>query len=156
MTSFRRKFPASKYPFSDALCSFWDKHKEAFQSLKLSNLNRFAVIPVIFTSRTPYPHEKCKDEVIGIWYLDKQKNIFKQDFIVNVKGKHKEFISYSANNNNGKYVRPLKEFFEKYGANGKFYHDGKRWQHHYRNLEDLPDEPNLKRLAKEILTTQSS
>jgi len=152
----REKFPKDKYPFSDELCNFMDQHPEFFQSLKLAKPNRFVFIPIIFTSHLPVGHPKSADEVIGVWYLDKKslkensKPLFKQDFIVNIGKSNHEFISYSAVNKDGKYVRPIKEFFKNYGENGKFYHDGRRWQHWYNDTSDLPAEPNLKYLAEKI------
>lgn len=153
---FRDRFPSQEYPISDDLCIFWDNHPDMFQSLKLSNQSRFKFIKVIFCSYSPTGHQNCNDEVIGMWYYDMNKGIFKQDFIVNIEAKGKKYISYSTNNNNGKYVRPIKEFFEKYGQNGKFYHDDKRWQHHYNAIDDLPDEENLKFLAKKVFTSHST
>ena len=158
--NYRQKFPPNQYPFSDALCSFWDYHPEAFLSLKLNNTKRFELLPVIFTSHTPFPHRQCNDQVIGLWYLDFSGTVckihkricwFKQDFIVNINEQHKEFVSYSANNKNGKFVKTITDFFNSYSQNGKFYHDGKNWQHHYSNVEDLPNEPNLRILAKQAL-----
>lgn len=135
-----------------------DEHPEFLKSLKLSNSKRFDFIPLIFTSHTIPSHEKNADEVIGLWFLDKEKAfckrhktvcLFKQDFIVNTKKENKEFISYSSDNDKGIYIKPIKDFFVLYGNNEKFYHDGKCWQHHYQNVENLPEEPRLRKLAVE-------
>lgn len=156
----RAKFPIKKYPFSDELCLFMDKNPKFFNSLKLANSKRFEFIPLIFTSHTPKLHPKSKDEVIGMWYLDKDKKkckehnivcLFKQDFVVNIGYKNKEFISYSTNNNKGKYIKPIKVFFRLYGENGKYYHKGNQWQHHYRNVKDLPNESRLKSFANKLI-----
>ncbi len=157
--TFRDKFPKNQYPFSDELCDFMDNNPEFFCSLKLSNSSRFKFIPLIFTSHTPNNHTKHKDEVIGMWYLDTSKNIcnyhsricfFKQDFVVNIGKRNKEFVSYSADIESGKYVKPISEFFRIYGSGGKFYHDGKEWQHHYADISSLPDEPRLREWAQKI------
>lgn len=157
--SFRKKYPANQYPFSDELCLFMDNHLEFFHSLKLSNPRRFNFIPLIFTSHTPPNHPNHRDEVIGMWYLDNsQKQCgthkrgcpFKQDFVVNIRHENQEFVSYSTDNNDDKYVKPITTFFNLYGANGKFYHDGKEWQHHYSDVLDLPDEPKLRLWAKDL------
>lgn len=159
MNTSRENFPKSKFPFSDALCKFMDDHPEFLNSLKLSNLNQFEFIPLIFISHTPSIHAKHKDEVIGMWYLDKSGQrckfhnricLFKQDFVANVNKQDKEYVSYSTSNNNGKYVRSIAEFFSIYGANGKFYHDGREWQHHYVDVNALPDEPRLREMAKSL------
>lgn len=155
--TFREKFPKECYPFSDELCLFMDQHPEFFRSLKLSNPKRFKFIPLIFISHTPPSHARSKDEVIGMWYLDTHKIkcpqhkcicLFKQDFVVNIGKYDRKFISYSADNRNGEYVRPIKEFFDRYGDNGKFYHDDKEWQHHYADVHFLPDEPKLRQCAQ--------
>lgn len=162
--NFREKYPAGEYPISDAICSFWDAHPDVYNSLKLSNANKFEFLKTIFTSHTPPSHHRSNDQVIGFWYLDfsgvlcqfhKRICWFKQDFIVNLNEKHKEFVSYSAKIENGKYIRPISEFFNLYGSSGKFYHDGKEWQHHYFNIEGLPDEPNLKKLAQQALNRKN-
>jgi len=157
---FRAKYPKNEYPFSDGICSFWDSHSEAFNALKLNNPKKFDFLGVIFLSHTPSSHPKSSDEVIGIWYLDysgssckfhKRICWFKQDFIVNIKKQDKEFVTYSANYEEGKYVKPINDFFRLYGDDGKFFHNGKEWQHHYFNVLDLPDEPTLRKSAKQIL-----
>ncbi len=145
-------FPANKYPFSPELCSFMDSNPAFFESLKLSKPERFILLPLIFTSYPPYN----EDEVIGIWYLDKKMSLctehnticlYKQDFIVNVNFKNQKFISYSTNNKGNDCVKSINEFFSQYGRNGKFYHNNLVWEHHYKDIEDLPDEPNLRNVA---------
>jgi hypothetical protein len=158
--SFRKRFPPDKYPFSDDLCNFIDAHPETEAALKLSSPGRFVTIPLIFTSGLPVSHPKAADEVIGIWYYDKNKPfcrlhkkacVFKQDFIVNVAQKGKEFIVYTANKKSPPYVQPIDKFFKVYGSNGKFYHDkNKAWNHHYATVRDLPNELRLRILASTI------
>lgn len=150
----RDSFPKEKYPFSDELCNFMDSNPDFYNSLKISRPERFVFIPIIFTSHTPSEHCLTKDEVIGMWYYDQKKTKFKQDFIINKNKENKEFISYTAiteaKKYKSKYVQVINDFFEKYGKNGTYYHNGNKWQHHYRDIDDLPNEPNLKFLAAEI------
>ena len=160
--SFRRRFPPDRYPFSDGLCNFMDDHPECEAALKLSQPKRFITIPLIFTSGLPKGHSKSADEIIGIWYYDKDRPFckfhnkscaFKQDFIVNAGSADKEFVVYTAYKSHPPFVQQIKKFFSDYGSNGKFYHDGnKEWEHHYETSSNLPSEPSLRRLANIIET----
>jgi hypothetical protein len=132
--TFREQFPASKYPLSNELCLFVDNHPQVRSGLKFSNTERFLPIPLIFTSTLPSTHDKSKDEVIGLWQIDKQDNLcprhnrvcrFKQDFIVNIGHKNQDFVFYSADYKYKQLVRPIKDFFATYGQGGRYYHDGK-------------------------------
>jgi len=158
--TFREQFPADKYPLSDELCTFIDSNPKAREALKFSNTKRFIAIPLIFTSNTPKTHPKHKDEVIGLWSIDKSGEFcsrhktvcsLKQDFIVNIEKKNQDYVVYTADRKFKKLVRPIKEFFKVYGQDGKFYHNGKEWNHHYAKIDDLPDEPNLRKLVSELL-----
>lgn len=153
-SKYRKKFPPSYYPFSDSLCNFMDKNPSFYNSLKLANPARFEFIPLIFISHTPHWHKKASDEVIGLWYLDKdnlksgRRPVFKQDFIINVNTENKFFKSYAVKEYvDNKIVFLIDNFFKDYGENRAFYHDGKRWQHDYRDVNELPDELNLRLLA---------
>jgi hypothetical protein len=159
--TFREQFPANEYPLSDELCAFIDAHPKAREALKFNNTKRFMPIPLIFTSGLPTTHPRHADEIIGIWYIDKNDKLcprhnkvcrFKQDFIVNIEKGNQDFVVYSAGKQHQKYVRPMKEFFSAYGQNGSYYHDGKQWNHHYATITDLPDEPNLRKLASNLLS----
>ena len=157
--SLRRQYPKNRYPLSDALCIFMDNHPEVYNTLKLSNETRFLFIPIIGLTYLPKEEFRSNDEVIGMFYLDKVNHklnktpLFKQDFIVNQNSENRYYVSYSADKNNGKYIKSLSEFFLIYGKNGKFYHrNGKKpWQHHYDYVIDLPDYPNLRETAKALL-----
>lgn len=162
----RQKYPATDFPFSNALCAFMDTNREFYKSLKLSNDARFHFLRIILTSMTPPAHPKSNDEVIGFFYLDTEKKEchthhcicrFKQDFVVNVGSLETEYVSYTTDMDCPPYVRPIREFFELYGENGKYYHDdnGLRWQHHYATLNDLPNEPSLKADALSVLNEWS-
>ena len=74
--------------------------------------------------------------------------LFKQDFIVNVGMQYKTWHSYSIEEYvDNDTVFLIDDFFKNYGKNGSFYHDGKKWEHHYNTVNDLPNEPNLQTLA---------
>lgn len=155
----RQVFPSSEYPLSDEICEFMDTHQGFFESLKLAKKKRFKLLPVIGITHTPEGHPKSADEIIGMFYCDVDNlrgNVapfFKQDYVVNVCGSNREFISYSATQADGDYVRPLTEFFETYGSDGKFYHrqGAKPWEHHYNVADDLPDYPGLRQVGKDML-----
>lgn len=165
--SLREKYPSEKYPFSDELCLFFDKHPEFYHSLKLYNEKRFVFIPLIFTSHLPSTEKEASDEVIGMWYFDKEsigddsRPQFKQDFIINVNSENKQFHSYvdrnTCTNNPSPFVHLISDFFRKYGKNGCFYNRNhpKPWMHHYLNLEELPDEVDLKRLADKCMKKET-
>ncbi len=124
-----------------------DAHPEFEDSLKLTN-PRFRFLPGMILSSQPRSAAHARDDVIGIWYLDTKnqkegmKPLFKQDFIVDVGRMSSEFVSYSANQSNGPYVRPIGEFFQKYGDGQRYYYrsGAKPWQHHYDGVNDLPIE----------------
>lgn len=157
----RQDYPPNRYPLSDELCLFMDNHPEFRNALKLSNTNRFLYIPFIFTSHPPINHPLTNDQVIGMWYIDiynvnaNRNPIFKQDFIVNVESTHTEFITYTTRpvvrHANSLYVRLIQDFYREYGANGQYYHNGNRWAHHYNTVNDLPDEPRLRSMARQLL-----
>lgn len=158
-TSMRKRYPPEEYPFSEDLYVFMEHHPEAEAALKLSAPERFVTIPRIFLSWLPDNHPKAADQIIGVWYFDKNKPYcrkhkkictFKQDFIVNLGDKGKEYVVYTARKQPPPYVQPIRKFFDEYGENGKFYHEGKQWNHHYAAVDDLPDEPALRQLASTI------
>ena len=123
-----------------------DQHPEFLESLKLLN-PRFYFLPQVILSSQPLGEQRAEDEVIGLLYVDQlhvqedKKPLFKQDFIVNRGRQGQEFVSYSAFQESGAYVRPIAEFFSTYGKDGMYYHRTgiKPWQHHYDDVADLPD-----------------
>lgn len=154
----RDKFPSPPNPFSDGLLDYMDKDIFFYNSLKLANVSDFRFLGILFTSHTPSGHPSSTDEVIGLWYGD-INNIksnshphFKQDFIVNIQKQDRGFISYTIKRFvNGNSVKLINDFFRDYGDAGKFYHNGLRWQHHYKTINDLPNEPGLHDAAKNLL-----
>lgn len=163
--STRSRYPSKKYPLSDSLCKFIDNHPEFEKAVKLGAPERFILFPLIITTSTPLSHKNSSDQVIGLWYYDKNKPyckrhkkvcVFKQDFIINVSNKEKEFVAFSAKQPQPPYVKNIGDFFIEYGNDGKFYHDGnKQWNHHYATINDLPDEPHLRELARTIELEES-
>src|SRR3989344_2375664 len=148
--SLKRRFPHRSYSLSNPLLQFMEAQPLFYQSLKLANWRRFQVIPHIITSHTPASHSRTLDEIIGMWYLDKegagtQNNpFFKQDFVVNVGRLDSEFVSYTIGFPTSQYVKPITDFFRDYGAGGQYYHKGSRWEHHYIDLVNLPNNPVLR------------
>jgi hypothetical protein len=140
-----------------------DTHADFFNSLKLADNTRFKLIPIIAITHTPNSHQRNSDEIIGMFYCDTNNYranrlpFFKQDYVVNIDSLNQEFISYSASQSGGRYVRPLADFFSTYGNNGQFYHrNGTRpWEHHYNNANDLPDYPGLRQAGQNLLNTRS-
>jgi hypothetical protein len=157
----RQDFPANEYPFSDQLCNFMDAHADFFDSLKLANYTRFKLIPIIAITHTPDTHLRSGDEIIGMFYCDvdnyheNRPPFFKQDYVVNIDGMNQKFVSYSASQSSGAYVKPMADFFTMYGNNGQFYHrNGTRpWEHHYDNARDLPDYLGLRQAGQDLLNT---
>ncbi len=147
-------YPTS--PLSDALLKFIDSNSDFESSLKLSTYPRFIFIPRIILS---YPLH-FDDEIIGMFYFDTQERFFKQDYVVNVDFKHKNFISYSRMSNSiteNDRVKGIDAFFGKYGKwdgqKGEFYcrdNHTKPWMHHYSRIDELPDDQVLRNLAKDI------
>ena len=81
-------------PFAKELKSWCNTHPKFAKALKIIYSERFITLQAIITSYSPnFP----EDEVIGILVYDYQANppCFKQDFIVNIGGKKKEFVLYT-------------------------------------------------------------
>jgi hypothetical protein len=153
MANARRRYPAETHVFSDQLCMFMDAHPAFERSLKLVNTSRFHFLGWIITSRTPPSHARSKDQVIGVWYLDKQNHaagrapFFKQDFIVNIGARQDEYVSFLdkqtlSQAGGSPFVRLIDDFFIDYGEAGKYYHRGhdRPWLHHFDDVGDLPSE----------------
>lgn len=157
----RQDYPANNYPFSSEMCLFIDNHPEFLRALKLSNTNRFQYIPLIFTSSTPNTHPLTKDQVIGMWYIDKNNYyagrhpFFKQDFIINKNSLQIEYIVFASRaimrRESSPYIKSIDDFFQDYGQGGQYYHNENRWDHYYNTVNDLPDEPRLRRLATDFI-----
>jgi hypothetical protein len=157
--SHREKYPKEYFPFSDEICTFMDLHPCFHDSLKLAETGRFTFLRVILTSFLPHDHLLHNDEVIGLFYYDEEEKLFKQDFIVNKNNEGKLFYSYVASCIKNKYhscdfVFLIDDFFETYGSEGKYYHrdnNKKPWMHHYKDINELPKNDDLRKCARDIL-----
>mgnify|MGYP001566357369 CR=1 FL=1 len=155
-TSLKRRFPHRHYPFSDPLLKFMEAEPTFYASLKLANWRRFKTIPRIITSHTPTGHSHSQDEIIGVWYFDLEGTgvnghpFFKQDFIVNIGRMDREFHSYTVGFPTNQYVHQIGDFFNTYGLNGQYYHRGSRWEHHYLDVADLPNDRDLKSWGRSL------
>jgi hypothetical protein len=139
-------------PFSPELQAFLDAHPEVFNSLKLANPTRFAVLTMAIISRLPDGHALSANRVIGITYLDIENlrkgtwPFFKQDFLVWVAADG-TFVSYAAANvvsaAASPHVQPIAEFERVYGDGGRFYTrpaPARPLVHHLNDVSDLPPE----------------
>ena len=151
---YRKKYPKDKFPFSDDLCEFMENHSEFYKSLKLYKSKRFIFIPVIGLSHLPASEGNLSnDEIIGMFYYDINKDMFKQDYVVNVGGKNQKFISYTQRKiQEMGSVFSIDTFYKKYGKHGKYYYKKGtvKYEHHYNNVEDLPNFRELKLWASKI------
>jgi len=103
------------------------------KALKNSHPKRFISLGAVVVSR---PRLTPEDEVIGFYVYDygAKPNIFKQDFIVNIGARNKEFVIYTRflGVSKSKYIKDITHFFEKYPSYSK--------TSHHTKFKDLPDE----------------
>lgn len=106
-------------PFSDEIIGWCHKHPDFKEALKVSNPDRFHALGMVLTS---IPNARPEDYVIGFVAYDMVKKQFKQDFIVDVKSQHNEFVLYTKlpSKHYGKYVQSMKGFYSIYGKNGSY------------------------------------
>jgi hypothetical protein len=129
-------------PFTKEIYDWCKSHPEFQKGLKALASDRFLHLG---TKNLTYP-SVTKDEVIGIYAYDyKLKNpLFKQDFIVDINGLHKEFILYTGFEKgfqNTKYVKHINNFIIKYGKNGEYGNS------HHLTFDQLPDNEEVRRRA---------
>ena len=119
-------------PYSSNLKSLILNDPDFAKALKINNHIRFVSLGAVVTSYSPLVPD---DEVIGFYVYDYKEDKFKQDFIVNIGKKDKEFILYTKfpNTNKNKRIKDISQFFEKYSG-GKYYVES-----HHPRFEDLPD-----------------
>src|SRR3989344_7524964 len=108
-------------PLRQEILDWCKTHPEFQKGLKALASERFLHIGTIMITHPP----GTNDEVIGIYAYDYKNNpsLFKQDFIVDVEGVHKEFILYTGfpkETQSTKYVKHINDFFLKYGKNGNY------------------------------------
>lgn len=106
-------------PFSDEIIAWCQSHSDFKEALKIANADRFHAMGMVLTS---WPKKRPTDYVVGFVAYDMVEQIFKQDFIVDVGGSHKEFVLYTKlpSKRYSKYVRHINEFFTIYGRDGNY------------------------------------
>lgn len=113
-----------KMPFRAELLEYCKEHPNFVEALKLLNTSRFQMFGGVTTSSSP---KEPEDEVIGIVVYDVQQKILKQDYIVDISSEHEQFILYTdlprgmGHLLQAGVVHKNKDFFDKYGDNGKHY-----------------------------------
>lgn len=134
-------------PFSQELIDWCKTHSEFQKGLKALASKRFLHLGVIMPTHPP----GTEDKVFGIYAYDYKNKppLFKQDFIVDVDGAHKEFILYSGfpkGIQSTKYVRHINDFYQKYGENGN-YANG-----HHLTFDQLPLDSELRERATRMIS----
>lgn len=105
----------------------------AFKTLRSA---KFISLGVIITSRA-YAATSAEgsepDEIIGLLVYDIEKKTFKQDFIVNVEKKYREFRIYTRFRGSPKsrIIRDITHFYQEYPMYSK--------NSHHPSFEELPD-----------------
>ncbi len=122
-------------PYSKGLKSFIFSNPDVVKALKITNYKGFISLGVIIISSSPLAPE---DKVIGFYVYDykSRSEKFKQDFIVDIGSKDKEFILYTrfSGVKKSKKIRDINDFSEKYSKN-KYY-----VKSHHLKFEQLPKE----------------
>lgn len=119
-------------PYSKSLKDLILSDPDFSTALKINNHTRFVSLGAVVTSYSPLVPD---DEVIGFYVYDYKEDKFKQDFIVNIGKKDKEYILYTrfSKTNKNKRIKDISQFFERY-SKGKYYVES-----HHPKFEDLPD-----------------
>lgn len=106
-------------PFSDQIIAWCHAHPEFKEALKVTNPDRFYPLGMVTVTKTK---NVPNDKVIGFMAYDMDAKIFKQDFIVDVDSKEREFILYTRHPQRqyGKCVRDINDFYSRYGKNGDY------------------------------------
>lgn len=133
-------------PFRQEILDWCRSHPEFQKGLKALASERFLHLGTIVISYPP----GTNDEVLGIYAYDYKNNppMFKQDFIVDVGGLHKEFVLYTGfpkGTQNTKYVKNINDFFSRYGKNGNYAGT------HHLTFDQLPNDPEIRRRAKRMI-----
>lgn len=106
-------------PFSDQIIAWCHAHPEFKEALKVTSPDRFyplGMVTITYTKNVP------GDKVIGFMAYDMDAGIFKQDFIIDVGSKEREFVLYTRHPQRryNRHVRDIKEFYARYGKNGDY------------------------------------
>lgn len=106
-------------PFSDNIVAWCHAHPEFKEALKVTNPDRFYPLGMVTVTKTK---NVPNDKVIGFMAYDMEAKIFKQDFIVDLNGKEREFVLYTRHPQRqyGRRVRDINDFYARYGKNGDY------------------------------------
>lgn len=118
-------------PYSKGLKDFIRSNPDFATALKINNPNRFISVGAVVISHSPLVPE---DKIIGFFVYDNKEEKFKQDIIVDIQGKDKEFILYTRFRSRSKWIKDINEFINKYGQG--LYYSGFHWL----KFDELPDE----------------
>jgi len=123
-------------PYADEIKKLCTLNHDFANALKALQSERFISLGAIITSRA-YPIHSEKDsepdEVIGLLVYDLVDKAFKQDFIVNVNKKYKEFRIYTRfkESRKSRIIRDITHFYQEYPMYSK--------ESHHLSFEDIPD-----------------
>lgn len=109
-------------PFADQIIAWCHKHPEFKEGLKFANPDGFLAMGAVLTS---HPKNYPQHEVIGFLAYDLNRDIFKQDYILNIDSNYQKFILYSKVPSKcyGPYVTHIKDFFSRYDTEGGYEKD---------------------------------
>jgi len=99
-------------PYSQGLKDFIKNNPDFAEALKINNPNRFISVGAVVISHSPLVQG---DKIIGFYVYDNKEEKFKQDVIVDIKGRDKEFILYTRFKSKSKWVKDINDFEPKYG-----------------------------------------
>ena len=119
-------------PYPLELKQLCNVNSEFAEALKSTHPEKFVSLGAVIVSHCPLIPE---DEIVGFLVYDYGKNSkFKQDFIVNVGGKRKEFIIYTRFTGipKSKIIQDISHFYKKYPTYPL--------NSHHPKYEDLPIE----------------
>lgn len=119
-------------PYPEQLKAICRVDSDLEKALKNTNPQRFISLGAVVVSYPP----NSTDQVIGFFVYDysKEPGIFKQDFIVNVGNKFKEFRIYTKFKGvkKSKIIRDISHFYQDYPTYSV--------DSHHPAFEDIPDE----------------
>lgn len=123
-------------PYADEIKKLCRLNSDFANALKTLHSERFISLGAIITSRAYEVHsaqDSEPDEVIGFLVYDLADKAFKQDFIVNIEKKYKEFRIYTRYKgvNKSKIIRDITHFYQEYPMYSK--------KSHHPDFKDIPD-----------------
>jgi hypothetical protein len=123
-------------PFSKALKSWAKADPSVMAALKFSNDDRFTPLPMIRFYRSKL---RPNDRILGFSVWDSIAKRFKQDYVLDVGDKDKEFILYTAPGvPDTPVVRHISELFEQYDDKGD-QKKGELERDHYKTVDEFHD-----------------